>query len=86
MMVTPCLRQCHREEQHAKLAMSEQTFLCPACCQAHQIAELKNTFDALKLELEQLKQVVHKQSPNSVPYANTQASSNRGKESYSSMV
>ena len=65
-----CQRWLHRvcasvtKEQDAKLAASEQPFLCPTCCQAHnlqQIAELTSTVDALKLELEQLKQVVQKQ-------------------------
>ena len=89
-----CQRWLHRvcasvtEEQHAKLAASEQPFLCPACCQAHnlqQIAELTSTVDALKLELEQLKQVVHKQMEKqlqpqrTVPNANMQASSSQGK-------
>ena len=96
-----CQRWLHRvcasvtEEQHARLAASEQPFLCPACCQAHnlqQIAELTSTVDALKLELEQLKQVVQKQiekqpqPQRTVPNANMQASSSQGKKSYSSMA
>ena len=69
--------------------------MCPACCQAHNLqqrAELTSTVDALKLELEQLKQVVQKQMEKqpqpqrTVPNANMQASSSQGKESYSLMA
>ena len=85
-----CQRWLHRvcasvtEEQHDKLAASEQPFLCPACCQAdnlQQIAKLTSMVDALKLELEQLKQVVQKQMEKqphfqrTVPNVSMQASS-----------
>ena len=45
-------------EQHRLLTASTEPFLCPTCGQEHnqaQIAELKNTVEALKLELSQLK-------------------------------
>ena len=45
-------------EQHKLLAASTEPFLCPTCGQERnqaQIAELKNTVEALKLELSQLK-------------------------------
>ena len=49
-----------RSEQHRLLTASTEPFLCPTCGQEHncnqaQISELKNTVEALKLELSQLK-------------------------------
>ena len=53
-------RCCARvsSEQHKLLTANTEPFFCPTCGQEHnqaQIAELKNTVEALKLELSQLK-------------------------------
>ena len=69
-----------RSEQHKLLTVSTEPFFCPTCGQEHnqaQIAELKNTVEALKLELSQLKKTfsdfqdraAHPTSINSKSYA-----------------
>ena len=67
-------------EQHKLLTASTEPFFCPTCGQEHnqaQIAELKNTVEALKFELSQLKKAfsdlqdraAHPTSINSKSYA-----------------